>query len=54
MTLLITTLNMSLKEKKTDTLNTTCVPVTNIFQLNNKYYGINATIVRGNIQINRF
>lgn len=44
----------SKKKKKTDTLNTTCVPVTNIFQLNNKYYGINATIVRGNIQLNRF
>lgn len=44
----------SRKTKKADFNSDKCIPVTNTFQLKNKYFGINATIVRGNVETQRF
>ena len=44
----------SRRTKKTDFSSEKCIPVTNIFPLKNKYFGINATIVRGDVEVQRF
>ncbi len=44
----------SRRTKKTNFSSEKCIPVTNIFPLKNKYFGINATIVRGDVEVQRF
>lgn len=45
-------LRMEQKRKNID--SNVCVPINNVFQLSNRYSGVNATIVRGNVELNGF
>ena len=44
----------SRRKNQNDNYNSVCLPVSNIFPLVNKYYGLNATLIKGSIQLNDF
>lgn len=42
------------KKQSPDTIGDICLPVSNVFSLNNRYSGINATIIKGSVNVNDF
>lgn len=42
------------KKQSPETIGEICLPVSNIFNLNTKYFGVNGTLIKGTVSINDF